>query len=211
MFGPGGFLAPSWVAEIKRLILIWYDMINMCLSSPFGGPTKRFKLFVPKKGTKNQKYHCMRTPHPWIDTYIYIYIFRFTFKLHIYTCLHTHSDIHASTRMHTICICTHTYLYVYIYIYIYHQGQRHAPARLDLHWRRGCLQMQAIWTARLWWQGFEGLYIYIYIYMYIYFFSCLKMAFLGFSNNSLEGIYQAHVQTCPFIYIYIYNKFRKSN
>ena len=51
--------------------------------------------------------------------------------------------------------------YIYVYIYILSRGQRHAPARLDLHWRRGCLQTQATRAARLWWQGFERLYRYV--------------------------------------------------
>ena len=97
----------------------------------------------------------MRTPRPWIDTYIYIYIFRFTYKLHIYTCLYTHSDIHTSTRMYTICICTHTYVYIYISPGPTSRPGTAGPALAPR------LPANAGRAARLWWQGFEGIYIYM--------------------------------------------------
>ena len=76
----------------------------------------------------------------------------------IYAFRHMHIDLQG------YILYANEYTNTNTHTYIYHRGQRHAPARLDLHWCRGCLRLQ----ARLWWQGFEGLYICIYIYVCVW-------------------------------------------
>ena len=140
----------------------------------------------------------MRTPRPWIDTYIYIY---------------THSDSHINYTFTRVFIRTQTYVhlqgcilyaYVHTHIYIYITGANVTP-------RHGwtCIGAAAACKCRqdeLPDCGGRVLKSYIYINIYMDVsengISNVNGLFLGFSNNSLEGIYQAHVQTCPYIYIF---------
>ena len=179
--------------------MIWLICVSV---PPLVVQQKDLNCLSPKKGTKNQKYHCMRTPHPWIDTYIYIYTYSDSHLNYTFTRVFIRIQTYTHLQGCILYAYVHTHIYMCIYIYIYITGANVTP-------RHGwtCIGAAAACKCRQYelpdcgGRVLKG-YTYIYIYVYI-FVSCLKMAFLGFSNNSLEGIYQAHVQTCPFIYIYI--------
>ena len=144
----------------------------------------------------------MRTPRPWIDTYIYIYIFRFTYKLHIYTCLHTHSDIHTSTRMYTICICTHTHIYIYIYITGANVTPRHGWTCIGAAAACKCRQYELPDC------GGRVLKSYIYIYIWMR----LKMAFpmsMDYSLVSQITVWRAYTRPM-FKHVHIYIIFQKT-
>ena len=116
------FLAPSRVAEIKRLILILYDMIwsdmiwFICFWVPLLAVQQNdlYKLFVPKEDLKNQKYHCMRTQRPWIDTYIHIQIHTHIYRHKYYT--FTHVFIRIQTYIH-LQVCIY-YMHMYTHTHI---------------------------------------------------------------------------------------------
>ena len=94
----------------------------------------------------------------------------------------------------------HMYTHTYIYIYKYITGANVTP-------RHGwtCIGAAAACKCRQYELpdcGGRVLKSYTYIYMDVSEngMSNVNGLFLGFSNDSLEGIYQAHVQTCPYIY-----------
>ena len=105
------------------------------------------------------------------------------------------------------------HMYTHTHIYIYITGANVTP-------RHGwtCIGAAAACKCRQYELpdcGGRVLKSYIYIYMDVSEngMSNVNGLFLGFSNDSLEGIYQAHVQTCPYIYIIfqktVINNFRK--
>ena len=107
-------------------------------------------------------------------------------------------------------------MHIYIYIiHIYFRGQPSRPG-MNLHWCRGCLQMQVSCPIVVGYIERNSIYIYIYvnthIYIYIYIWMCLKMMLTARTNSKPLS----SVLFCLFffrwdfltfhIYIYIYER-----
>ena len=136
-------------------------------------------------------------------THIYIYMYIYTYSDSHINYTFTRVFIRTQTYIHLQGCILYAYVHTHIYIYIYITGANVTP-------RHGwtCIGAAAACKCRQYELPDCGgrvlkSYIYIYIYMDVSEngISNVNGLFLGFSNNSLEGIYQAHVQTCPYIYI----------
>ena len=105
-------------------------------------------------------------------------------------------------------------MHIYIYIiHIYFRGQPSRPG-MNLHWCRGCLQMQVSCPIVVGYIERNSIYIYIYMckytHIYIYIWMCLKMMLTARTNSKplsnvlfcffFDGIFWHSI----YIYIYIW-------